>query len=106
MVYFAGVKDRAKAHYKEDELRIYREGLTDDQKQAFDLVSSYVQTRNRAATIFGQIKKLEENAVQTSSNSLLTQEEFKKCQALRDELALQIVSPGGQVQQHLECWVC
>lgn len=102
MVYFAGVKDQAKAHYKEHERNMYREGLTDEQKQDFDLVSSYVQMRNQAATVYGQIKKLEENVVQVSSNSLLTQEEFKRCQALRDELALQIVSPGGQVQAHLE----
>jgi ATP-dependent exoDNAse (exonuclease V) alpha subunit/phage/plasmid primase-like uncharacterized protein len=102
MVYFAGVKDQAKAHYKEHQINIYREELTGEQKQTFDLVNSYVQMRNRAATIFGQIKKLEENALQTTPNSLLTQDEFKKFQALRDELALQIVSPGGQVQTHLE----
>jgi ATP-dependent exoDNAse (exonuclease V) alpha subunit len=102
MVYFAGVKDQAKAHYKEHERNVYREGLTDVQKQDFDLVNSYVQMRNRAATIFGQIKKLEENAQQVSSSVIINQDEFKKCQALRDDLALQIVSPGGLVQTHLE----
>lgn len=102
MVYFAGVKDQTKAHYKEHERNIYREGLTDQQKQDFDLVNSYLHMRNRAATVYGQIKKHEENSVQVSSNSLVTQEEFRKCKALRDALALQIVSPGGQVQQHLE----
>ncbi len=102
MVYFSGVKDQAKAHYKEHTRNTYYEGLTDQQKQDFKLVESYVQIRNQAATIFGQLKKLDENAFQFSFNTRITQDEFKRTQSCRDELALQLVSTGGQLQPHFE----
>ncbi len=102
MVYFAGVKDQAKAHYKEHARNTYYEGLTDQQKQDFKLVESYVQMRNQAATIYGQMKKLDENAFQFSFNTRITQDEFKRTQSCRDELALKLVSTGGQLQPHFD----
>jgi ATP-dependent exoDNAse (exonuclease V) alpha subunit/phage/plasmid primase-like uncharacterized protein len=102
MVYFVGVKDQAKAHYREHARNNYYEGLTDSQKQDFKLVESYVQLRNQAATIYGQLKTLDGNAVLISSSTLITQDEFKRTQSCRDELALQLVSSNGQLQTHLE----
>jgi ATP-dependent exoDNAse (exonuclease V) alpha subunit len=102
MVYFAGVKDQAKAHYKGHARNTYYEGLNDLQKQDFKLVESYVQMRNQTATIYGQLKKLEENAFQFSFNTRITQDEFKRTQSCRDELALQLLSTGGQLQPHFD----
>jgi hypothetical protein len=99
---FAGVKDHAEAHYNEHARTTYYEGLSDDQKHDFKLVESYLNARNSAATIYSHLKKLEGTALEVSGSKLISQEEFKKYQEQRDTLALQIVSPGVQVQAHLE----
>jgi ATP-dependent exoDNAse (exonuclease V) alpha subunit len=99
---FAGVKDHADAHYNEHARTTYYEGLSDDQKHGFKLVESYLNARNSAATIYSHLKKLQGSTLQVSGSQLISHEEFKKYQEQRDTLALQIVSPGVQVQAHFE----
>ncbi len=101
-VSFAGIKAHAETHYKEHARNTHYEGLSPDQKQSFDLVDSYLNARNRAATIHGQLKNHEGRSVQISGSKLVTQEEFKKYQMQRDALALKIASPDVNVQAHLE----
>lgn len=101
-VYFSGVKAHAQAHVKDQRQQIYHEKLSPEQRVHFDVVKSYIQARNEAATIYSHLKKQETNAVTLSSQTLMTQERFKVAQATRDGLALKIIETTEGCQPHID----
>jgi len=102
-VYISALKSHAAAHKKSQLRTLFYERLQESQRADYDVVKSYVETRNEVAALYSHFQKLKESLLQvTSPETVFTLEKFHELQAKRDTLALKIVESPEKYQPFLE----
>ncbi|HUX78159.1 MAG TPA: AAA family ATPase, partial [Alphaproteobacteria bacterium] len=102
-VYTSSIKSHAEAHQRSQLQNLYYARLPEDQKAHYDVVKSYVNSRNEAAALYSHLQKQNAVSIQvTSQETFFTLEKFHALQAERDALALKIIGAPEKVQAHFE----
>ncbi len=90
-IYAISVKAHATAHHKAQLNTLFVERFSSKEKSHYEDVKNYVNARNAAAAIYGQIKKLETSSVRGI-------ETFRDHQTTRDASALKLVESPEKYQ--------
>lgn len=100
IVYWGGVKHHAKAHGELLAEIAYTDGLSPDERSAYDLVKTYLDHRNKAAALYNQIKQAKESGTGMMDSAIWG--EFKAAQIGRDMGALAVVKSSKQCEPYFE----
>ncbi|OJW53855.1 MAG: hypothetical protein BGO67_07110 [Alphaproteobacteria bacterium 41-28] len=102
-IYISSIKSHAEAHKRSQLQNLYYAQLSGDHKAHYDVVKSYVNSRNEAAALYSHLQKQREVSVQvTSPETFFTIEKFHALQAQRDTLALKIIDAPEKYQAFFE----
>lgn len=106
-VFISSIKSHADAHQRSQLQDLYTKKLTPEEKGHYDLVKSYVDTRNQAAALYShlqnQSKEQNQALIQiTSSEAQLNLDNFHELQAQRDALALKVIESPEKYKSHFD----